>query len=106
MREIRVHLGTGSCYLILVSPVKLKADGLKRCLEDFVKERRCSSFAWAFAQSVEAVPAYAGFQKLVHLVEDLRSEMQIPFLGTRRLDDSTTLLGSVFVSTNQQTHPK
>ncbi|CAK9111879.1 unnamed protein product, partial [Durusdinium trenchii] len=78
MREIRVHLGTGSCYLILVSPVKLKADGLKRCLEDFVKERRCSSFAWAFAQSVEAVPAYAGFQKLVHLVEDLRSEMQIP----------------------------
>ena len=95
MKQLRMYLLKGSCWLILVSPVKLNSNGLMSCLEKFVEEKTCSSAAWAFAQSPQEMPHFAapGFLILVQWVEGLREEtemekkIQIPKLGAIKWSD-------------------
>ena len=85
MKEIRLYLCQGSCWVVLLAPVKwgkLDVDALLRCLEDFVAPRRASSAAWVFAQKPQAVPAFdpLDIYNLVCLVEGLRAELELPKL--------------------------
>ncbi|CAK9040292.1 unnamed protein product [Durusdinium trenchii] len=80
--QMRVCVTQGSFWVVVVSPVKLKASGLKSILEDFVDHRRGTSLGWACAEAPCQVPdfAAAGFQNVVNLVEGLRAEIQVPNL--------------------------
>lgn len=80
--RLRIYLAKGSCWIGLVSPVKLDADALKQCLEAFVNQRRSAGITWAFAESPQEVLPLdvLGFQKCVRLVEGMRSKLDIPKL--------------------------
>ena len=85
MREIRIYLARGSCWIIFLSPLKLNAEVLKQCVEEVVDQRRLRSSRWAFANTAEVAPRFAapGFYKLARLVERLRrvKGIVIPKLG-------------------------
>ncbi|CAK9046931.1 unnamed protein product [Durusdinium trenchii] len=80
--QMRIYVGHGSFWVIIVSPRELNSDGIKSVLEDFVNQRRSTSLGWTGAEVPQQVSDFAapGFQKVVDLVEGLREQIQVPNL--------------------------
>ena len=80
--QMRIYVGQSSFWVVVVSPTALKVQSLSWILEDFVKERKCTSFAWLTADAPREVPhcAAPGFEKLIDLVEGLGGAVEVPSL--------------------------